>query len=86
MNKFNEYFESIKKGLEEAIESAHKDQMKGGLADDAQPEDFDQEELTKGIKVELEHTDDEDIAREIAMDHLTEDPKYYTKLATIENH
>jgi hypothetical protein len=28
----------------------------------------------------MEHTDDEEIAREIAMDHLTEDPKYYTKL------
>jgi hypothetical protein len=41
-------------------------------------------ELKKGIKIELEHTTDEKIAREIAMDHLYEDPKYYTKLSKIE--
>ena len=28
----------------------------------------------------MEHTDDKTMAEEIAMDHLTEDPKYYTKL------
>jgi hypothetical protein len=28
----------------------------------------------------MEHTNDPDIAKEIAMDHLTEDPRYYTKL------
>lgn len=39
-----------------------------------------QAELTKGIKVEKEHTDSEEKAKHIAMDHLVEDPKYYTKL------
>lgn len=39
----------------------------------------------RGIKVELEHTDDVFTALEIAMDHLTEDPKYYEKLKTIES-
>lgn len=38
------------------------------------------DELLKGITVELEHTNDENVAREIALDHLKEDPKYYTKL------
>lgn len=38
-------------------------------------------ELHKGIKVEKEHTDSETEARHIAMDHLVEDPKYYTKIA-----
>lgn len=52
----------------------------GGLADKKQPDDFDPAELAKGIKIELEHTDDRDVAREIAMDHLTEDPHYYSKL------
>ena len=33
-----------------------------------------------GIKVEMEHTDDEKIASEIVLDHLAEDPKYYSKL------
>ena len=35
-------------------------------------------------KVEMEHTNDPDIAREIAMDHLTEDPDYYKKLEVME--
>ncbi len=37
-------------------------------------------ELKKGIKVEKEHTSDVKKATRIAMDHLFEDPKYYTKL------
>ena len=62
----------------------YKDQLPGGLADKKQPEDFDEAAITKGIKVEMEHTDDEATAREISMDHLTEDPRYYDKLETIE--
>ena len=42
-------------------------------------------ELQDGIKVELEHTTDRKVAEEIALDHLFEDPKYYTKLQSIEN-
>jgi hypothetical protein len=41
-------------------------------------------ELQKGIEVEKEHTPNRDEAERIALDHLYEDPKYYTKLATIE--
>ncbi len=37
-----------------------------------------------GIQVELEHTDNPSMAAEIAKDHLTEDPDYYTKLKKIE--
>jgi hypothetical protein len=37
-------------------------------------------ELEMGIKIEMEHTDDKDEATEIAMDHLWENPSYYTKL------
>jgi transcriptional regulator with XRE-family HTH domain len=40
--------------------------------------------LKKGIEVELEHTTDKKIAKEIALDHLYEDPKYYEKLKKIE--
>lgn len=64
----------------------HKDQMSGGLADKKKPSDFCPKQLAKGVRVELEHTDDLDIAKEIAMDHLAEDPKYYDKLETIEQH
>lgn len=41
-------------------------------------------QLDKGIKVELEHTKDKSVAREIALDHLAEDPKYYDKLDKAE--
>ncbi len=41
-------------------------------------------ELDLGMDVELEHTDDEDIAREIALDHLDELPDYYTRLRRME--
>lgn len=37
-------------------------------------------QLDMGIKVEQEHTKDKTTAREIALDHLKEDPKYYSKL------
>jgi hypothetical protein len=41
-------------------------------------------ELKKGIKVEQEHTSNIKTAARIALDHLFEDPKYYTKLAKIK--
>jgi hypothetical protein len=41
-------------------------------------------QLNKGIKTEMEHTKDKDKAKEIAMDHLYENPKYYDKLTKIE--
>jgi len=37
-------------------------------------------QLKLGIKTEMEHTDSKKQAKEIALDHLVEDPKYYTKL------
>jgi hypothetical protein len=40
-------------------------------------------ELKKGIKVEKEHTNDVKQATRIALDHLLEDPKYYTKLSSL---
>ena len=36
-------------------------------------EDFDSEELEAGIEVELEHTDDREIAKVICKTHLQED-------------
>jgi hypothetical protein len=43
--------------------------------------DVDPKELKKGIAVEKEHTTDLKTAKRIALNHLGEDPKYYTKLA-----
>ena len=63
-----------------------EEKIKGGLADSRPDSDFDSEQLAKGIKVEYEHTNDKEIAKEIAKDHLAEDPDYYIKLATIDPH
>ena len=41
-------------------------------------------QLDKGIKVEVEHTKEKEAAKKIAMDHLFEDPDYYTKLSKLE--
>jgi len=43
-----------------------------------------QSQLTKGIKVEQEHTGDKAMAREIALDHLDEFPDYYDRLEKAE--
>jgi len=37
-------------------------------------------QLLKGIKVEHEHTKNKLVAEKIALDHLNEDLKYYSKL------
>ena len=62
----------------EELNLTEDDQIEGGRADDKNPEDFDKFELEIGITVELEHTDTEELAQEIAMDHLAEKPTYYT--------
>lgn len=67
-----------------AGKSMKKDELAGGLADDKTSKDFDKEQLAAGVKIEMEHTDNKKLAREIAMDHLTEDTDYYKKLKTIE--
>jgi hypothetical protein len=39
-----------------------------------------QQQLRLGIKVEMEHTGKYEVAKEIALDHLKENPNYYTML------
>ena len=41
-------------------------------------------QLAKGIKVEQEHTTHRGVSREIALDHLKEDPFYYDALIDME--
>ena len=41
-------------------------------------------QIEMGLKVEMEHTNDKDKAMEITMDHLWEDPNYYSKLKKME--
>ena len=70
------------------------EELKGGVADDITLEELASKhdvsishivnQLSKGIRVELEHTDRALDALDIAIDHIFEDPNYYTKLAKIE--
>ena len=72
----------------------HEEKIPGGLAKGKSLQDIAKHhkeklstillQLAKGIEVEMEHTTSKKIAKEIAMDHLWEDPKYYDKLASIE--
>ena len=62
----------------------YRDRLKGGKADKMKPGDFDKKQLAVGTKHEREHTTDKGLAREIAMDHLAEDPNYYKKLKKME--
>ena len=54
--------------------------LTGGVGDATAESDVDPAELSLGQTVEMEHTTDPNIATEIALDHLSEDPQYYTKL------
>ncbi len=47
--------------------------------------DFDKNQLEKGIKVEMEHTDDRSLAKQIAKAHLAEIPDYYDRLKRMED-
>ncbi len=42
-------------------------------------------ELQKGMKVEKEHTNDDQEAKKIALDHLAEIKDYYTRLIEMED-
>ena len=69
-----------------------KEEIPGGRAKGKKPSDFDAKELGLGMKVEREHLEGGDYSeeemkaktQEIAMDHLTEIPDYYTRLKKME--
>jgi uracil-DNA glycosylase family 4 len=61
-----------------AKNKTRKDGLPGGVGDKTKPSDVDPHQLKAGIREEMEHTRDPAIAKEIALDHLTEDPTYYT--------
>jgi len=48
-------------------------------------EQFDAEQLNMGVEVEKEHTDDPELAKEIAKDHLAEIGNYYDLLKKMES-
>lgn len=73
--------------------SKTNEKLIGGAADNVPDEKFAPEALVEGTQVELEHTDDPSVAKEIAKDHIFENSKpimdkydsdYYKKLKQIE--
>jgi len=74
----------VKLGEEDTIDVEVNNELEGGMADDASLGDFCPKQLAMGLEVEMEHTDDPKVALEIAMDHLTELPDYYTHLDKME--
>jgi hypothetical protein len=78
----------VRKILKEAkIEGGKADKL--SLEDISKKFDYPLEELKKqldmGKEVELEHTKDKSLAQDIAMDHLSEIPDYYTRLEKMES-
>jgi len=65
----------------------YSEELNEGKGKELHPNQIHPQELRMGIKVELEHTDDLDKAKKIALDHLAENPFYYTalKLSGIES-
>ncbi len=61
------------------------EKLEGGEGDNRPDSDFDPEQLKAGINVELEHTTDRAVAKEVAKDHLTESADYYKKLKVMES-
>ncbi len=86
-----------RKQAEKQLQAIHlnkEEKIQGGLADNLKVVDLAKQhkvdtntivgQIQKGIKVELEHTDDIFTALEITMDHVFENPNYYTDLQKIE--
>lgn len=76
---------SLSADVAEKLAFAGDDIVSGGKADKRPASSFNKASLKKGTKVEEEHTSSKALAREIASDHLTEDPKYYEKLKKVHN-
>ena len=76
------------------IEFINEEKIPGGLAKGMSVDDLAKmhgvsvdlikSELEKGKTIETEHTFSREAAEEIAMDHIYEDPRYYSKLEKIE--
>jgi hypothetical protein len=56
-----------------------------GKHNDVPDDKFDLKELKNGIDIEKEHTNNPEIAKRIAKDHLSEIPDYYTRLKKMES-
>ena len=88
----NKYLAALYANTDESVTEANT--LKGGKSDKLSlkqiADKFDvsietiKSQIQKGVKVEMEHTDDKEKAREIATDHVSEFPDYYDRLMKME--
>ena len=81
--KFEEYRTAIKDSYRIDIKN-FKDKIPGGHADGKPIIKYDLKQLLTGINFERDHTKDNMLALELAMDHLENTPDYYTRLERME--
>ena len=84
----------LDKDASEEYQPVKENELKGGKADGMSLKDIAKHhnvsvedikvEFMKGYAIEREHTSDVNVAKEIALDHLYEHPKYYTRLAVVD--
>lgn len=77
--KFEEYRTAIRDAYQIDIKN-YKDKMPGGHADGKAVINYDLKQLLLGINFERDHTKDNMLALELAMDHLERIADYYTRL------
>jgi hypothetical protein len=63
---------------------AAAEKLFGGKADGRSDTEFNPAAIAAGVQVEREHTSNKAVQKEIAKDHLSEDPSYYQKLEKME--
>lgn len=80
----NALIAKLTKTAAELSRAGQKDLLPGGKADNVPDQEFSPKELAIGAADEHEHTNNDQVAREIAKDHLQEDPQYYEKEKLIE--
>jgi ADP-ribose pyrophosphatase YjhB (NUDIX family) len=64
--------------------AGQKDLLHGGKADNVPDREFSPAALNKGQEDEREHTNNSQVAKEIAKDHLSSDPHYYEEEKRVE--
>jgi len=85
VHKFAEKNQISPDVMETSIYSILSDYLKIGKHQNKPNSAFDSKELKMGIEVEKEHTDMENVAKNISLDHLSEFPDYYTRLKKMED-
>ena len=87
-SRLSEFLTREVEAINESVEDADfvEDFLNKGRAKEKvfTEKDADPKELAIGIKVEMEHTSNKEIAKRISLDHLAEIKDYYTRLKKME--